>query len=392
MVLVQKEIKKVYLGTNQVRPAFTPRTFTISWTEKSNMASWWTYSDDAAWLTAWSGDFDDFFWYSAVLLNTSGVETAEMKQTWWVFTGAMTTLGTLSGYDNVMIKFPARWIKLTKSWTTVTLSITDWLNRESEWYQYYAFQTWTLSSPWTPKDVMYLWAYKWASASSKMWSWSWIYPSSWISQSTSCTYAKATGSWYNIMWFYQRMYINALYMMKYWNPNSQSVVWQWLSWWSSNKPTWATDSITNATWATDTSSTWRIKLFWLEDRWGNLWEWLWGMYVDNNKQLYTMLNWWSWARSWWTWTWITINGTWWCISSIAGNNSAMFIPIWTVTNSNYNTYYSDYVYVLASCLGSAWWSYDNWARDGLTALRVLDSTSDSPNDVSCRLMYLNWLT
>ena len=155
------EITSVRLWETKVRPAYKPRTFTITRTEKSDMSSWWTYSDDAAWLTAGDGAFDDFFWYSAVLLNTSWVETAEMTQSWWVFTGAMTTLGNITSGDNVMIKFPARWIKMTKSWSVVTLSITDDLTKESEWYQYYAFQTWTLASPWTIKDKFYLGAYKW---------------------------------------------------------------------------------------------------------------------------------------------------------------------------------------------------------------------------------------
>ena len=377
-----------------------PTTFTISRTEQSNMSSWWTYSDDAAWLTAWSGTFDDFFWYSAVLLNTSGVETAEMTQSWWVFTGAMTTLWNITNWDNVMIKFPVRWIKMTKSWSTVTLSITDGLGREAEWYQYYAHCTWTLSSPWAPKDAFYLGSYKWYTSSSRLKSWSWQSPSVSTTQANFCTYAKANGSWYNIGWFYQRMYIDALYMMKYWNPNSLSVVWKWVIWWSSRVNTWWTNSQTNATYWT-TSTTTQIKLFWLEDRWGNVRERIWGAYIDARKQLCTMLSGWTWVASWWEWTWTTLATTsswyYYTLSSIAGDNKAMFATIWTVNNSNYNSYYcsmtmspsSSYLINSASPYNFS----SNWAANGWWALvMAYEQPGNYGAQTGTRLMYMSWLS
>ena len=269
------------------------RTFTVSWTEEENPANFNpVWSDDAVWLTAWSSEFDNFFWYSAVLLDTNWNETSEMTQSWWVFTGAMTTLGNITNWDNVMIKFPVRWIKMTKSWSQVTLSITEELDKS--WYQYYAFTRDT-----SVKNALYLWAYKWsrvnnvlkswswqAKATSNTWNWVWY-----ISLSNATTWARAcaranntsistwSNGWDEITW-YARNYVNALYMMKYGNPNSQSVVWQWYTWWSSVVNTWWTDSITLATYWT-TSSTQQVKLFWLEDRWGNCYEWLdWAFYTS----------------------------------------------------------------------------------------------------------------
>ena len=388
------EVKAVYLWEVKVRPSFKPKTFTISRTEQSNMSSWWTYSDDAAWLTAGDGAFDDFFWYSAVLLNTSGVETAEMKQSWWVFTGAMSTLGNITSGDNVMIKFPVRWIKMSKSWSTVTLSITEELDKDG--YQYYAFQTWTLSNPWTAKDAFYLGAYEGGWNGSKMWSRSWSFPYTSQSESTYTSMAKNIGSWYNIVWFYQRMYVNALYMMKYWNPNSQSVVWAWYTWWSEYQQTWATNSITNATWATNTSTTWRIKLFWIEDRWGNVIDLTWWAYTDSNQQLYVMLTWWEWDTSWWQGTWTVITTTGWSnLSAIAGNNKAMFCPVWTVSDNTFSTYYTDYITsiygsILLSTYGqyNTFWSAYRWGIFGMAWYYTWSSNSS----MWSRIMYLNWLT
>lgn len=394
MVLVQREIKAVYLWETQVRPTKTQlHTCTIVWNEVSDPASFFVeYKDDAAWLTPWDPAFDDFFWYSAVLLNTSWVETAEMKQSWWVFSWAMTTLGNIKSGDNVMIKFPVRWIKMTKSWSAVTLSITDELDKDG--YQYYAFQTWTLSSPWTPKDAFYLWAYMWYNNSNVMKSWSGKTPTNNLTQANFCTYAKANWSWYNIEWFYQRMYIKALYMMKYGNPNSKTIIWLWRTNYSWIANTWGTDSQINATYWTS-SNTNQIKLFWLEDFWGNLYDWVWGCYTDSSKVLYTRLTWWTWAISWWTSTWTTIGTTRsaYCLSSIAGNNKAMFCETDAIGGSPYNIYYSNYAYINTSALSYEWGYYgtDNNSQWVLySSFNAWASEKDS--SFWARLMYLNWLT
>ena len=211
------------------------KTFTISWTEQSNMSSGWTYSDDAAWLTAGSTAFDEFFWYSAVRLNSAWVETAEVKQaTPWQLN--LSQLWTLTSGDNVMIKFPRLWIKMSKSGSVVTLSITDNPNAEADGFQYYAHSRWTLSSP-VKKDALYLWAFKACNSSNVLKSWSWQSPVVTITQQNCINYARAndgnTGSaGYDMIGFYQREFINALYMMKYWNPDSQSVIWRWYTGWS----------------------------------------------------------------------------------------------------------------------------------------------------------------
>lgn len=377
---------------NSVYKSFVPsRTFTISWEEKTDMSSGWTYSDDAAWLTAGSSDFDDFFWYSAVLLNTSGVETAEMKQTWWVFTWAMTTLGNITSGDNVMIKFPVRWIKMEKSWSVVTLSITDGLGRESEWFQYYAHNIWTLTNPWTPKNAFYLWAYKWYNSSNVLKSWSWKTPTWNQTQATFCTQAKANGSWYNIIGFYQRQYINALYMMKYWNPNAKNIIWKWYTSWQTMPNTWWTNSQTNATYWTSSNTT-QIKLFWLEDRWCLMWDFLWWAYIDSNNILYTQLSWYSWDGSWWisTETTIYVNPSVYCMSSIAWNNKAMFSPTNNAyqSGSSYTRYYASFSNAFASKFINAGGGWTQDADANILFFNASKSYTSSSTDIWTRLVFV----
>ena len=379
--------KEVFVWTTKVRPTIIPKTFTITWVEKTNMSSWWTYSDDAAWLTAGSTAFDEFFDYSVVRLNTSWAETSEVKQTilWQL---DFSQLGTLTSGDNVMIKFPVRWIKMSKSWSTVTLSITNELNKSG--YQYYAHSTWTLSSPWTPKNAFYLWAFKASNnGSNVLKSRSGKSPEVSQTEATFCTRAKANGSGYNIIWYYQRQFVNALYMMKYGNPNSQSVVWLWYAGWYVPVNTWWTVSQTSATYWT-TSNTQQAKLFWLEDWWGNINEWVWWAYTDWYKNLIVQLSWYSWAVSGWESTWSTIQNTWtaYNLSSIVWNNKVLFWP--SATNgTNYGSdYYCDFVEVSGSRLVYAGGPCGSGTSVGTFYLGAVRNASSSSSVLGSRLLYL----
>ena len=386
---IPKELKSAYIGE------YDPyTTFTISWTEQSNMSSGWTYSDWAAWLTAGSTAFDEFFWYSAVRLSAAGVETAEVTQT-TPWTLDLSQLWTLTSWDNVMIKFPRRGIKMTKDWSTITLSITNNPHAEAKGFQYYAHSRWTFDSP-VSKDYMYLWAFKGYSLDNILKSWSGKGPSVSMDQWSCISHARANdwndwSAWYDIIWFYQRQYINALYMMKYWNPDSQSVVWAWYTWWTSTRNTWWTVSQTAATYWTS-SGTQQVKLFWLEDRRWNVREWVWWMCTDWSKNLYTALSGFvpeiktasPYAN---TWTKIQ-HSSWNCIIAVAWNNEAMFWPTTTAGNTSFNTYYCDYAGVWASNLASAWDYFNRWAYSGAFNIYVWHSTSASSSYVGSRLMYL----
>lgn len=372
------------------------KTFTMTYMEASSPTGFApSYSDDASGLIAWSTAFDEFYNYSAVRLNSAGAVTAEVTQsTPWQLN--LSSLWTLSSGDNVMIKFPRLWIKMSKSGSTVTLSITDNPDAEADGFQYYAHSRWTLSSP-IKKDALYLWAFKAYNSSNVLKSWSWQSPVVSITQQNCINYARAndgnTGSaGYDIIGFYQREFINALYMMKYWNPDCQSVIWRWYTGWSAKVNTGWTVSQTSATYGT-TSATQQIKLFWLEDWWGNIHEWIGWMCTDGSKNLWTALSWFVWdikTSSPYENTWTTIQhtGSWYDLSSIVWSNKWLFAPTATVSNSNYDTYYCDYAYVFASCLAIAGGSWNNGSVAGAFYLNVRRSASYASTDVGARLMFL----
>lgn len=377
--------KKIYIGNTQVRPVISPRTFTISWAENSNMSSGWNYSDDATGLTAGSAVFDDFFWYSAVKLASDGTETASVSQNAGVLD--ITQLWTLTSWDNVMIKFPVRWIKMTKSSNVVTLSITEELGKSG--YQYYAFQkTGNVNSndETTATYDLYLWAYLGYNSSWVTKSRSWKTPSAWaLSGFISGSAANWTG--WTIMWWYQRCLINAYYMMKYGNPNSQSVVGKWYTGWSSLATTGNTNSQTNATYWTS-STTQQIKLFWLEDFWGNAWTFIWWICTASSNQVYVALH--DFASSYSTsspYVYLFQNSftTGRETSGIQWTNKWMFMPNNTINNSAYNTYYCDGATTYNNWNCRHWWDYSQWEQAWIFRIWFYESTGTTQ---WARLMYL----
>ena len=365
-------------------------TWTIKWSETSTPASAFVdYEDDAEWMTQGSSDWDAIFGFEWVRLNTSWVET------WSVDLTNMSSESWLTSWDNVMVKFPIRWIKMTKSGSTCTLSITNNPNAEDEWFQYYAHSRWTLSSP-VKKNAFYLWVYEWSLVSSVLKSLSGATVESNHTMWDFIGYARANdwNSWnggYDIVWFYQRMYINALYMMKYWNIDSQWTIGQWIVSWS-KQASWWSNSIAGATGWNTWNQTSYMKLFGLENWWWNVSEWLGWICTDWSKNLWTALQGFAGditTSSPYENTWVTITTTSWNdLSSISWDNKAMFAPLWTVNNSSYNTYYCDYVSVSASRLASASGNYGDGAVAGAFCLGVNSSASSANAGTGSRLMFL----
>ena len=334
-----------------------PKTYTIVWNETSAPWDFFVeYKDDAVGMTQWSTDWDDIFWYSAVLLDASWNEVEEVKAVGWVLDMSSFQWALTWTANNVMIKFPRRWIKMSKSGSQVTLSITDDPNKE--WFQYYAFTKWT-----TAKDYLYLWAYKWtfsndnSTVASSFTSWT-TYMKSWATWTKTLNFSpcanqnianmRATASkysnWYSMITIYPRWYINCLYMMKYGNPDSQTIIWKGYTSWSESIAPWWTNNQTNATYWTS-SGTQQVKLFWLEDWWWNVNEFMDGCYFDASKNLTVdKTNSIFQSSAYSTNLWVASS---WYMKTIDWSNDGMFRntsdSAWSST-----TYYADYSYSSAS--------------------------------------------
>ena len=179
--------------------------------------------------------------------------------------------------------------------------------------------------------------------------------------------------------------------MKYWNPDGQTVIGRgFVDWNSAATATWWTNSQTNATYGESTGKA-SMKLFGLEDwRW-NQNQWVWWIFADWSKVMWTALHDFtasiSTAESQYKSTGTTIawNGD---IRAVAGTNKWMFCQTAIVSNSNYDTYWCDYGGVIASRLAVAGGVWNSSSDAGAFRLAVNLSASNTNANIGARLMFL----
>jgi hypothetical protein len=129
-------------------------------------------------------------------------------------------------------------------------------------------------------------------------------------------------------------------------------------------------------------------LFWLEDWWWNIHEWVDWIYwnyvnMTNNpsklKELWNKSYWW---KSLWSATSID-----WNITSIVWNDKGMFFPS-ACSWSNYTTFYCDYGNVFASCVAFAGGSWNGTSFAGAFYLNVSMSDTSTRTFIGARLAYI----
>lgn len=260
--------------TNGTPQSFRTMTVRID-LANSNPSSCITYQDDAVGMTAKSSDWDDFFGHYPVLLK-NGVEVGKLNPNNFAqFEDGSAADITSGNAGDVMIAFPRRGVKISTSGNILTISMTD--DPDNSDFTYYAHTRGT-----TRKEVFYLGAYKGYVASSKLRSLSGKTPTADQSIGTFRTQAHANGTGYEQSGFYQLTFRQCMYLLKYKNLDSQSALG------------YGGMAFTN-TGATNTkgmdygtsSATTQMKLFGLEDFWGNIYEWIDGIVTDDSRNILT---------------------------------------------------------------------------------------------------------
>ena len=240
-----------------------------------------TYAEDAIYLSAKSSDWDDFFGEYPVLLK-DGVEVGRLNPNNFNQFEDGTAVDTTSGdAGDVMIAFPRRGIRITTSDSgdTLIISMTD--DPDDPNYTYYAHTRGAIR-----KDVFYLGAYQSYVSDDKMRS---LYDKTITANKTIGefrTYAHNLGEGYENSGFYQLIFRQVMYILKYKNLNSQKTVG--LGYYES-------DSAVNTggtyhrgmTWGLTANNKVQVKLFGIEDFWGNMYEDVDGVCSDSNRHILT---------------------------------------------------------------------------------------------------------
>lgn len=337
-----------------------------------------TYADDAVGMTAKSDAWDEFFGHYPVLL-ANGVEVGKLNpDNFAQFENGSSADITSGSAGDVMIAFPRRGVRIETNGNIVTISMTD--DPDNADFEYLAHERGTIR-----KEKFYLGAYKGYTNSSKLRSLSGKTPTVNQTIGTFRTQAQANGEGYENSGFYQLIFRQVMYILKYKNLDSQTALGQGYTEGNAAVATGGTN--TNGMDYGTTSSTTRIKLFGLEDFWGNVWEWIDGIVTDSTRNILTATDNFNDSGSGYT------NQGQGATSNIGGY---MSVPQGTTktgflaktVGGSATTYFCDYASLYASCVAQfgGYWGDGSYA--GAFHLYVSNASSRSSSGIAARLMYL----
>ena len=346
----------------------------------SNPSTCITYADDAVGMTAGSSEWDSFFGHYPCLFK-DGVEVGRLNPNDFTKFEDGTSADITSGNaGDVMIAFPKLGYKISTSGDIVTVSMTD--NPNAEGYCYLAHTRGN-----TVKDKFYLGAYKGYVTSSKLRSLSGKKPTVRATIGNFRTQAQANGSGYDQSAFNQLIFRQCMYLLKYKNLDSQTAVGYGYT---------KVDSESISTGGTnakgmdygETTGKLQMKLFGLEDFWGNVYEFIDGIFSDSSRNILTATENFNDTGSGYTnhGTSGLSSDTSGCLSKVQGTSEKGFVL--KDKNGSSSTYYADYAFVYASSLACFGGSWESGASAGAFSLLVNRSASNSTFNISSRLMYL----
>lgn len=348
-------------------------------TTNSNPETALTYTDDAVGMQAKSGLWDDFFGIYPCLFK-NGVEVGRLnKNNFAKFEDGTSADITSGSAGDVMIAFPRRGLKITTTGNYIDIKMTDDPNNVD--FDYLAHTRGSVS-----KDVFYIGAYKGIVSSNKLRSLSGSSPTVSTTLTNFRTYAQANGSGYELSCFHQLTYRQAMYILKYKNLNSQAALGKGYTGGSAKQSTGATNT-KGMDYGSTSSSTERVKLFGIEDFWGNIWEWVDGMFCNSSRHILTGTDSFNNSANGYTDQGQAATGDLsGYLSKIQGTSGMGFLP--KVCGGSSSTYYSDYASLYAGYFAGFGGGWNDGDYAGAFCVSVYCSASDSYSNLGARLMYL----
>lgn len=356
----------------------------------SNPATCCTYADDAVDMAAGSADWDTFFGHYPCLFK-NGAEVGKLDPNDFTkFSDGSDADITSGDAGDVMTAFPRRGLTINTVDDIVTVSMTD--DPDNDDFKYYAHSRGEVK-----KDKFYFGAYKGYLNGIKLRSVTGNTPRYGATIGKFREYAQANGSGYDISGFYQITYLQAMYLLKYKNLDSQSMIGRGMTGRVSNYPfaSGGTEAYgmdcelikqTNPTYMTDGEH--HVKLFGIEDFWGNIYEFVDGVYCNGSYNILAATdNFDDYGSGYTTIGQVATDAISGYMSKIQGTSELGFIP--KQCNGSETTYFCDMASLNKSCnaaFGNYWGS--NYTITGAFHLRFYLDASYSNSYVGARLMYL----
>lgn len=344
----------------------------------SNPETRCTYADDALTMIPKSSDWDLFFGEKPCLFKDGVVVGYLNPNNFAQFEDGTPADITSGNAGSVMIEYPRMGLKMTNDGTNVTISMTD--NPNDPNFSYLAHQRGNVN-----KDYFYLGAYGGYTIGGKLMSLSGYLPTVNQTIGTFRTQAQANGVGYEQMAFYQLTFIQAMYCLKYKNTNSRTSVG--MGYVSGSSVQQSGYNNTNGMTYGTASSTVSMKLFGLENFWGNVYQWIDGIKTDGSYNILTAIDNFNDTGSGYTsyssGLSSTVSGY---LSNAQGTTQTGFIA--KQCNGSSSTYYCDYASLGSSGLPYFGGSWAGGSAAGAFVLVVGSSASDTSSRIGARLMYL----
>ena len=373
-----------YIASPGPGPGGLTGTYTVNLNlNDSNPLTWATYADDAVGMEAGSDDWDSFFGhYPCIVAN--GVEGDKLDPNDYTKTvggspAPITTLG-----NDVMVCYPRRGLKIEQSGNILSVSMTTDEGKSGYSYMAHSYKG-------VAKDRFYLAAYKGHVDGNKLYSVSGQVPTTNLTIGNFRSYAQARGTGYEQSAFYQLTFRQAMYVLKYKGQNAQVAVGRGFV--DSNiREIYGNTGYTNdkgMDWGESTGK-FPMKLFGLEDFYGNIYEFIDGIYSGSNRQLLAADgNYNDTGSGYVTVSSVTASSNWsGYMRYPVGTNAGGFAPLVSNTNKgDENTYFCDEAGVYAERFG-AFGGYSMDAGAAGVFLFYISSQASRINDVfGARLMF-----
>ncbi len=261
---------------SQLRPE--TMTVVIDTDYANSPGTWAGYADDAVGLTPGSSQFDDFFGHYPILLDFDGERIGKLKKTdFSKYENGNTA--PINNYDT-MICFPRRAVRIKHVNEYIYISIAK-TNRHRQGMDNLDSDNWWFS-PWNSadasgnycQDYIYVGAYEASYTTnsnnvSVLRSLPNVEPTSrYLTLSQARTYAHNRSSYHELLNFFVLTYLQAMYCIKYRAQNAQTVLGLGCTNAADGHNT-GTTMTKGMDWGDKTDGTQSVKLFGIEDFYGN---------------------------------------------------------------------------------------------------------------------------
>ena len=358
-------------------------TYTVNLNlDDSDPTTWATYADDAVGMEAGSADWDSFFGhYPCIVANGAEGDKLDPDDFTKYANGQAAPITTLG--SDVMICFPRRGWKISQSSNILTVSMTTDENKSGYCYLAHSYKG-------VAKDKFYLGAYKGYVSSNMLYSVSGQTPTANQTIGTFRSYAQARGTGYEQSAYYQLVFRQVMYLLKYKGQNAQVAVGRGFV--DGNSAIYGNAGYTNdkgMDWGENTGK-YPMKLFGLEDFYGNIFEFIDGIYSGSSRELLAADgNYNDTGSGYTTISSATASSNWsGYMRYPVGTNEGAFCPLVTNTNKgDASTYFCDSANVNASRLANFGSNWNGADGAGVFRLAVSRSASAADANYGARLMF-----